>query len=80
MTVENPRQRRGIGAAAASVWLLVVWTIAAQTAVLLAALISFAEVNGVAAVVLFAGFGLAVTVLLAVFHGVARRAEQRRAN
>lgn len=90
----------------ASVWLLVVWTVAAQTAVLLAALISFAEVqascagsaelsfraeisvrcgdgheipmNGMAAVVLFAGFGLAVTALLAVFYGVSRRAEQRR--
>ncbi|SFQ22423.1 hypothetical protein SAMN05421810_105243 [Amycolatopsis arida] len=98
-------RRGGIGAVRASVWLLVVWTLAAQTAVLLAGLIGFAEVrascagpaelsfraaisvrcadgreipmNGVAAVVLFAGFGLVVTVLLAVFHAAARAAERR---
>jgi len=101
----NPR-RRGVGAVRASVWLLVTWTIAVQIAVLLAAVISFAEVhascagsaelsfraaisvrcsdgyevpmNGVAAVILFAGFGLAVTALLAVFYGVSRRGDQRR--
>lgn len=91
----------GIGPVRASVLLLIVWSITSLTAVLLAGLISFAEVkgsceglselsfraaisircqggreipmNGSAAVVLFAGFGLVVTMLLATCYGFSRR-------
>ncbi|EHR53170.1 hypothetical protein SacmaDRAFT_5000 [Saccharomonospora marina XMU15] len=97
----QPARKSGIGSARASVLLLIVWAVASLTAVLLAGLISFAEVadscegpaelsfraaisircqggpeipmNGSAAVVLFAGFGLVVTILLAIFYGSARR-------